>query len=52
MWRMICDTKPGRQFEAGRLLRESVKVSFDRHDIEIPFPHRVMIQAEPAASAT
>jgi small-conductance mechanosensitive channel len=46
IWRMIADTKPARQWEVSRALREQVKVAFDREEIEIPFPHRVMITAD------
>lgn len=35
-WRMIADTKPGRQFEIGRKLRERVKLTFDEEGIESP----------------
>jgi small-conductance mechanosensitive channel len=46
IWRLIADTKPARQWEVSRALRERVKVAFDNADIEIPFPHRVMIAAD------
>jgi small conductance mechanosensitive channel len=46
VWRMIGDTKPGRQWEAARELRERVKVAFDENGIEIPYPHRVMVTAD------
>jgi moderate conductance mechanosensitive channel len=45
-WRMVVDTKPGRQWEVGRALRERIKAAFDEDGIEIPFPHQVMIRAE------
>jgi small conductance mechanosensitive channel len=48
VWRVIVDTKPGKQWEVGRELRERIKVAFDRHDVEIPYPHRVMITADAA----
>ncbi|MFP5297456.1 MAG: hypothetical protein ACLGHL_00515 [Actinomycetota bacterium] len=40
------DTKPAKQWEVGRELRERIKVAFDEANIEIPFPHRVMITAD------
>jgi small-conductance mechanosensitive channel len=46
VWRMIVDTKPGKQWEVGRELRERIKVAFDSHEVEIPYPHRVMISAD------
>ncbi len=44
-WRIIVDTKPGKQWEVERDLRERIKVAFDDQGVEIPFPHRVMISA-------
>jgi moderate conductance mechanosensitive channel len=46
IWRMLAETKPARQWEVSRALRERVKVAFDEDGIEIPFPHRVMISAD------
>lgn len=46
IWRMLADTKPGKQWQVARSLRERVKVAFDEAGIEIPFPHRVMVTAE------
>jgi small conductance mechanosensitive channel len=46
IWRMLAETKPARQWEVGRALRERVRVAFDEDGIEIPFPHRVMISAD------
>lgn len=45
-WRLMVDTKPGKQWEVGRALRERIKAAFDEDGIEIPFPHHVMISAE------
>ena len=44
-WRVIVDTKPGKQFQVGRSLRERIKAAFDEDGIEIPFPHQVTITA-------
>jgi small conductance mechanosensitive channel len=43
VWRLLAETKPGRQWDIGRKLRERIKDSFDAEGIEIPFPHRVMV---------
>ena len=54
VWRVITDTKPGKQWEVARALRERIKFAFDRNGIEIPYPHRVMVSAEedrPSAQA-
>lgn len=45
--RMIVDTKPGKQWEVGRALRERIKTRFDAEGIEIPFPHWVMVGETP-----
>ncbi|MGH2805697.1 MAG: mechanosensitive ion channel family protein [Actinomycetota bacterium] len=45
VWRVIADTKPGKQWEASRQIREVIKRAFDAENIEIPFPHRVMVTA-------
>ncbi len=42
-WRMIADTKPGRQFEIGRKLRERVKLAFDEEGIESPTPQPMVV---------
>ena len=46
VWRMMADTKPGKQWEVARQLREEIKIAFDEKGIEIPYPHRVLIAAE------
>jgi small conductance mechanosensitive channel len=51
-WRMLADTKPGQQWVVARALRERVKVGFDANGIEIPFPHRVMVSAEPGSESS
>jgi small-conductance mechanosensitive channel len=43
VWRVLAETKPGRQWDIGRQLRERIKDEFDAEGIEIPFPHRVMV---------
>jgi len=46
VWRMTADTKPGKQWQVARDLRERVKVAFDAAGVEIPYPHRVMVSAD------
>ena len=50
VWRMLAETKPGKQWLVARDLKERVKVAFDEAEIEIPFPHRVMVSAEEHSS--
>jgi moderate conductance mechanosensitive channel len=49
VWRMMADTKPGKQWEVARQLREKIKIAFDEGGIEIPYPHQVTIAAEGSA---
>ena len=49
VWRVTAETKPARQWEVARKLRERIKVAFDESGIEIPYPHRVMIQSGAAS---
>jgi len=51
-WRVVVDTKPGKQWEVGRALRERIKAAFDEDGIEIPFPHQVTITAEDNGAKT
>jgi moderate conductance mechanosensitive channel len=46
IWRLLAETKPGRQWDIGRELRERIKDAFDAEGIELPFPHRVMVTQE------
>ncbi|CAN5759628.1 hypothetical protein BH18ACT15_BH18ACT15_09370 [soil metagenome] len=46
VWRMVAETKPARQWDVARQLRERVKVAFDAAGVEMPFPYRVMVHAE------
>ena len=38
------ETKPIKQWDVMRELRKRIKVAFDKEKIEIPYPHRVIIQ--------
>lgn len=40
--KIMITTKPLKQWEVGRELRRRIKKAFDRHNIEIPFPHRTI----------
>ncbi|MFO7607223.1 MAG: mechanosensitive ion channel family protein [Desulfurivibrionaceae bacterium] len=42
-------TKPIRQWEVGREFLRRIKLAFDEHDIEIPFPHRSIYFGEASA---
>ncbi|GAH15934.1 unnamed protein product [marine sediment metagenome] len=42
--KVLGQTKPGEQWNAARELRKRIKIAFDKEKIEIPFPHRVIIQ--------
>jgi small-conductance mechanosensitive channel len=46
VWRIIAETKPARQWDVGRALRERIKVAFDEEKIEIPFPHQVLLGSD------
>lgn len=46
VWRVKADTRPGKQWEVAREMREQIKVAFDEAGIEIPFPHRVMVSSD------
>ncbi|MFB3885048.1 MAG: mechanosensitive ion channel family protein [Thermodesulfobacteriota bacterium] len=45
--RVMINTVPLKQWEVGRELRRRIKNRFDEKGIEIPFPHRVLLWAEP-----
>lgn len=48
--RMTAETKPGKQWDVGRALRERIKTRFDAEGIEIPLPYRVIVSAEDSSS--
>lgn len=41
---IVARTVPMEQWSTERLIRKRVKEAFDKHGIEIPYPHRVVIQ--------
>lgn len=41
-------TRPGDQWTVGREFNRRLKMAFDEHDIEIPFPHRTLTWSEGA----
>jgi small conductance mechanosensitive channel len=45
--RMIVKTAPLKQWDVGRELRRRIKNRFDEKEIQIPFPHRVLLWGEP-----
>ncbi|HEX2051738.1 MAG TPA: mechanosensitive ion channel family protein [Actinomycetota bacterium] len=47
VWRVVAETKPARQWDVARVLRERIKVAFDAEGIEIPLPHTVRVGPEP-----
>lgn len=42
--KVLGQTKPGEHWNAARELRKRIKKAFDKEKIEIPFPHRVIVQ--------
>jgi moderate conductance mechanosensitive channel len=46
VWRIVAETKPARQWDVARQLRERVKVAFDTEGVEIPLSQRVMVGAD------
>jgi small conductance mechanosensitive channel len=46
--KILGDTKPLKQWDVTGELRKRLKIAFDHHHIEIPFPQRVVHTAPPA----
>ena len=42
--KFVGETKPIKQWDVARELRKRIKIAFDREKIEIPYPHRVIVQ--------
>jgi small conductance mechanosensitive channel len=53
MIRVLVKTSPARQWEVARDLRRRVKLRFDREQIPVPYPHRVVLTRsdEPARTS-
>ncbi|MDX1690439.1 MAG: mechanosensitive ion channel family protein [Acidimicrobiia bacterium] len=50
--RLVLKVEPGEQFATAREVRQRLKVAFDRHGIEIPFPQRTVWMHEVPADAS
>lgn len=48
VWRLLAETKPGRQWDIARQIRERIKVRFDEEGIEIPLPQQVLVTSDSA----
>jgi moderate conductance mechanosensitive channel len=46
VWRMVADTKPGRQWTAMRQIREAVRRGLDDEGIPSPVPQRMMVASD------
>lgn len=46
VFRVFAQTRPMQQWEVERELRRRIKLAFDRENIEIPYPRRVMIKRD------
>ena len=44
--KILGETKPLKQWDVSGELRKRLKIAFDKNGIEIPFPQRVIHQAE------
>ncbi|MDE3074619.1 MAG: mechanosensitive ion channel family protein [Chloroflexota bacterium] len=42
--KLLATTKPIKQWDVAGELRRRIKLAFDAEGIEIPFPHRVVVQ--------
>ena len=50
--KVVGDTQPIRQWEVMGELRKRIKKAFDEEGIEIPYPHRVMVQPKGPAQGS
>jgi moderate conductance mechanosensitive channel len=46
VWRLLAETKPGRQWDIARQIRERIKVRLDEEGIEIPLTPPVVVSSE------
>lgn len=49
--KIVGDTQPTRQWDVMGELRKRIKKAFDEEGIEIPYPHRVMVQPKSSGAA-
>jgi moderate conductance mechanosensitive channel len=46
VWRLLAETKPGRQWDIARQINERVKLRLDEEGIEIPLGRQVVVAGD------